>query len=311
MGNISCFKNKHKNDINQPLIKRIETEYQENFNEYFNMIKTKVAKFYQENQNNQFNISVSLDRKDFNQLSIPKKLKLNSSEQFVYWKDYLVEYLTKQAQSTNEGWIVEVLRKIEDEIFLKENKWLSLFFWQEFELRTRPIQLEDDKKNINSNSPPLGERLRFSSNLSEKFHSSFISVKSDDASSETHKNVYKDYKKKVKSYISIFTQHINDQEHPINIITIYFISSFGGWLKRIINEIKHLKEHNRFSINENSKSTTNLKKNADFEGRGIISEDKNTDIRVTSQSNDDEIINNRITYQSKNNQHNESNLGKS
>ena len=65
------------------------------------MIKTKVAKFYQENQNNQFNISVSLDRKDFNQLSIPKKLKLNSSEQFVYWKDYLVDYLVEYLHIQN------------------------------------------------------------------------------------------------------------------------------------------------------------------------------------------------------------------
>ena len=244
MGNsLNCFKKRNQNeDLNRPLINRIEKEYQSNFKEYFNMIQTKVNSFYKENQSNQFNISISLDKKDFQQLSVPKKLKLNPSEKFIYWKDYLLEYLNKHLLIKKESWVHEVIQKIDEEIFLKENKWLSLFFWQEFELRTRPVALTEDIKNINSNSPPIEERLRFNSNFSEKFHSSFASMKSDanPQSFSEQQYVYKDYKKKVKSYIKIFTQHIKDPEHPINIISNHFINAFSKWLKKIISEIRGL-----------------------------------------------------------------------
>ena len=60
MGNIfNCFKNR-SNDQN--------IEYDDNFKEYFKMIHNKVYKFYKENQTNQFNITISLDKKDFNQI---------------------------------------------------------------------------------------------------------------------------------------------------------------------------------------------------------------------------------------------------
>lgn len=318
MGNASCFK-KRKNsreDLDQPLIKRIELEYNQNFKEYFNMIKMKVSKFYQENQNNQFNISISLDKRDFNQQSIPKKLKLNTSEKFVYWKDYLLDYLNKQLHTTKEGWIPEVIQKIDEEIFLKENKWLSLFFWQEFELRTRPVQLIEDKKIINSNSPPTTEKYKYSSNISEKFHSSFVSITSNENEDESDKqNVYKDYKRKVKSYIKIFTQHIHDKEHPINIIACNFIEAFVVWLKRVVNEIKVLKAENKISsindpykknqINNSDDNHTNIYENNDKnnnifeknEDNNLIHNQKDYDMRLSSQY-------------SNSNDGNETNLGK-
>lgn len=257
MGNIfNCFKNR-SNDQN--------IEYDDNFKEYFKMIHNKVYKFYKENQTNQFNITISLDKKDFNQISIPKKVKLNHTEKFIYWKDYIVDYLIKHMNLGKENWVIEVLNKIDDEIFLKENKWLSLFFWQEFELRTRPAILIDENNAINSIDDDLEskrERQRLDSNISDKFH--FSSFHSNNSNINDIRNdvknkqvIYREYKKKVKSYISIFNEHLNEKEHPINIIIDFFLKAFPKWVQRIITEIK--REYNRVSIKSESSNFTKQK----------------------------------------------------
>ena len=264
MGN--CFKKQNKDEeLLKPFINSttFKDTIDEDFSEYFNMIRLKVSKFYQENQNNQFNISISLDKKDFNQSSLPKRITLDPNEKYIYWKDYLIDYLSKQS-SVKEPWAIEMLERVEDEIFLKENKWLSLFFWQEFELRTRPPNIgtnetdenpfikQKEEEEINQ----ISERLRLHSNLSEKFH--YVGNKEglDDVSQEESNNnpqtVYKEYRKKVKSYIQIFNQHISDNEHPINIIIKYFVNSFSKHLKTTIEEIKKLKKEHCVSINDKS-----------------------------------------------------------
>lgn len=71
---------------------------QENYIEYFKLIKHKLRRFYEENQHNQLNISLSLDKKDFNTVTTAKKIIINPSQKFVYWKDFLVNYLGKQSK---------------------------------------------------------------------------------------------------------------------------------------------------------------------------------------------------------------------
>ncbi len=68
----------------------------ENYKEYFKLIRHKLVKFYEENQHNQFNISLCLDKKDFNTVSTAKKITINPNQKFVYWKDFLLQYLNKQ-----------------------------------------------------------------------------------------------------------------------------------------------------------------------------------------------------------------------
>jgi hypothetical protein len=69
---------------------------EENYKEYFKLIKMKLRRFYEENQHNQFNISISLDKKDFNTVTTAKKIIINPSQKFIVWKDYLINYLEKQ-----------------------------------------------------------------------------------------------------------------------------------------------------------------------------------------------------------------------
>ena len=331
MGNINCFKKKkHDKYLFNPLSNILEDNNEDNFDEYFNMIKLKVSNFYQENQSNQFNISISLDKKDFNQAStISKKVKFNTNEKFVYWKDYLLEYLIKQNSNENP-WICTLINKIEDNFFIKENKWLSLFFWQEFELRTRPdlmtniqpkifkynenainntnISNLESTKNINlyvNNEYKEFDKtinkdvysaydnyiednnysIRLNSNLSDKFHNSYFGSKQDGGCLESNDNpqlVYKEYRKKVKSYIKIFKQHIYNNEHPINIISNYFVECFTKYINNIIDEAKHLK-FSHLNDNSSSKSTNNKPEN-----------NKNNKIKKTN--NKEEMNNKTIKY---------------
>lgn len=96
MGN-TCNK-KSDNLIQETLIdKKFSKSDEENYREYFKLIGLKLRKFYDENQNNQFNLSLSLDRKDFNTIMTAKKIMINPTQKFIYWKDFLVEYLNKHS----------------------------------------------------------------------------------------------------------------------------------------------------------------------------------------------------------------------
>jgi hypothetical protein len=99
MGNV-C-KKKNSEDRYEKLIndKKIFSN-EENCKEYFKLIKLKLRKFYEENQNNHFNISLSLDKKDFNTITTAKRISINPSQKFIHWKDYLLQYLKKR---TNKG----------------------------------------------------------------------------------------------------------------------------------------------------------------------------------------------------------------
>ena len=68
----------------------------ENYKEYFKLIRHRLRRFYEENQQNQFNISISLDKKDFNTVITSKRISINPSQKFVFWKDFLINYLSKQ-----------------------------------------------------------------------------------------------------------------------------------------------------------------------------------------------------------------------
>jgi hypothetical protein len=67
-----------------------------NTSEYFKLIRNQLHRFYKENQNNKLNLSISLDKRDFNSNVSSKTIHLNPNQKFVYWKDYLLSYLNKK-----------------------------------------------------------------------------------------------------------------------------------------------------------------------------------------------------------------------
>ncbi len=107
-----------------------------------------------------------------------------------------------------------------------------MFFWQEFELRIKPKSLLNILKNKAENQRD--------SNLCERLNYSFCSVNTDSLSLNDPTHEYKEYRQKVKAYISIFKEHIFDSEHPINIIVNHFAKVFSQYISEKLTQIKSL-----------------------------------------------------------------------
>jgi len=70
----------------------------DNYKEYFKLVNLKLKRFYEENKNNHLNISICLEKKDFNTIQTTKKIIWDPNKKFVYWKKFLLSYLNKQTQ---------------------------------------------------------------------------------------------------------------------------------------------------------------------------------------------------------------------
>ena len=54
-----------------------------------------------------------------------------------YWKNVILHYLEKQYK-IGIDWALELSNLIKKKKFSNEQKFLDLFFWQKFEIRTKP-----------------------------------------------------------------------------------------------------------------------------------------------------------------------------
>lgn len=70
----------------------------DNYKEYFRFVNMKLRRYYEENKNSQINISICLEKKDFNTIVTTKKIICDPNQKFVYWKKYLLSFLNKQTQ---------------------------------------------------------------------------------------------------------------------------------------------------------------------------------------------------------------------
>jgi hypothetical protein len=97
MGNLCKKKQQDRDKYEQFIYGRRDCLIPDNTNEYFKVLKTQMRRFYKENQNNQFNISISLDKRDFNSTISSKLISINPNQKFIYWKDYFTKFLTKRS----------------------------------------------------------------------------------------------------------------------------------------------------------------------------------------------------------------------
>ena len=109
MGN-KCTKriNSEKQDNLLEKTKVHPKNYDNNHKEYFKLVRYKLRRFYEENLHNQFNISISLDKKDFNTVITTKKVLINPNQKFVYWKDFLIEWLEKKREK-GVIWVIDLI----------------------------------------------------------------------------------------------------------------------------------------------------------------------------------------------------------
>ena len=108
---------------------------------YFSTINTILTKKNCYNYSLKDNIKVSLSEKNFDQISDApiQYFTLNSEEStnFIYWLDFIYQYLYEE-NSNKRYWASQMITELDKENFLSENKYLSEFFYEEFEFENAP-----------------------------------------------------------------------------------------------------------------------------------------------------------------------------
>lgn len=240
MGN---FKSNNNND-NKNKIKK----------EYFSIINRILIKKNITNSTLINNVKVALNEKNFDQISNAqvqyfKYAPNQEPEGFIYWLDFLYDYLS-QEHSVDRYWALQMKEKLDKEKFLSENKYLSQFFLEEFEIENEPkcIQMnkiKNGRRKINLNN----STLNVTQNLGGSFSNSFI--KSEETPDDLATLKYKEYRNKVKRYIFKFKEHILNKDHPINRVVQIFESIWAEYVSSKIYNIKQNKDYNnKIKMNE-------------------------------------------------------------
>ena len=185
------------------------------------------------------NLKVCLSEKNFYQVpeSPVQYFTLNSEKpkNFIYWLDFIYQYLYKE-NTSERSWPFKVISELDKENFLLENKYLSEFFYEEFQLENAPgfiIQKrikkkEEQKINLDNSILNITDNLGGSFMISE-----FSSQETDFANLK-----YKHFRNKVKGYIDKFKKHIFSKDHPINIVTQIFVKIWVNYALLIMDSLK-------------------------------------------------------------------------
>ena len=160
-----------------------------------------------ENENEYFDL---INKRIENETKITSEQVINiGNKPKKYWKTVILHFLDKQYK-LGITWCKELHQIIKTYQFSSEQKFIGVFFWQRFEMRTKPkclnnnpqhslhtsltlpkINLDDDEEKINNSNI-----YKSSKNLHDLTSSQYIS--------ELSKNEYEKNKEKLKEYINIF-----------------------------------------------------------------------------------------------------------
>ena len=211
--------------------------------EYFSIINRILLEKNRTNSTLINNVKVALNEKNFDQISNTpvqyfKYAPNQEPEGFIYWLDFLYDYLF-QEHSIDRYWALQMKEKLDEEKFLSENKYLSQFFLEEFEIENEPKclniqmnQIKSGRKKINLNK----STLNVTQNLGGSFSNSFIK---GDENEDLATLKYKEFRNKVKRYILKFKEHILNKDHPINRVVQIFESI---WVEYVSSKIYSIKQ---------------------------------------------------------------------
>ena len=207
---------------------------------YFKDLQLIFIHNFLENDNLISNMKYCLDEKNFDQILEDGNNDFQNEQEaivyetgdFVYWLDYLYQYLEEE-RNKNREWAEKMLDNLDEEYFLAENKYLSQFFFEECGIMTIPDCIyKKSKRNrkINTNT----SMLNVTQNLGGSFGESFNQDNEDFAG---HK--YKEFRNKVKRYIFNFKEHIMNKDHPINIVAQIFEKVWVEYANKKLKELKN------------------------------------------------------------------------
>ena len=265
--------NSNKNCVTSEYSDKKEEYFEKVKKGYFTLIKKDVKKRFEANHHRKNNIQVSYTRKEFSKTKV-KELNANKYK-FIYWNKYLLTYLEKKI---NKGkiWAVNLKTSIKNECFISENKYLSLFFFYDYDIQTKPVIFNTFNNNKISNNdlivnntfsminysnvaqkiilPDIDNNTINSSlssstikmsNVSEHLGDSFLSDKIDLVSSNDPGSNYTKNRVLIKQYFVIFREHIKRKDHPIRIVISLFAKEITKEINKIIAKIKNMKFSNK------------------------------------------------------------------
>ena len=240
---------------------------------YFSRVNKLLRNNYISNMYNNHNLENSLELKSFK--SNPTK-PANIQDQT--WLEYITNYIYNVDCREHYSWCNELLNFIDEQSFLSESKYDSIFFYNEFLLKTIPNKLVDQKdldndENVieidkienayNSKKAINLEELDITANLG----GSYLDLNTDDLLPDDPTVQYQKRRKYVKKYIKIFKEHIyKNNEHPIMCIISSFNRIFCKYINNKLKEFDNKLKQFQFNADEYNKTlekfeeeiTTNL-----------------------------------------------------
>ena len=191
----------------------------ENENEYFDLINKKIE--------------------TTKSSSSPKKNDQKKNKPLKNWKNVILHFLEKQ-NKLGISWCKELYEIIKAYQFTSERKYLDSFFWQKFEIRTKPKCL-----NLTNSQPLTLNHLDLQNSEDEnnlsKSSKTLNELTSSQYISQLSKNEYENNKLKLKEYILIFKKHLKNTDHPISICIKLFVEIFSREIQLYTDEIEEIK----------------------------------------------------------------------
>ena len=107
---------------------------------FFNRVRNILRNNYINNKYNDNNLNNSLEKKSFKSNPVhPQDID------DITWLDYIINYLRDTTDNYHYTWCTELLFFIKKQSFLSENKYDSIFFYNEFLIQTNPEILIDSQ----------------------------------------------------------------------------------------------------------------------------------------------------------------------
>jgi hypothetical protein len=193
---------------------------------YYEIVNKTIQRRYIKNKNDLFNQRYSLFEKDFQKCYINQKIVMTPLERrFIPWKSYLMRRLINLSEEHGCIWAKNLYNYVSNESFPNQNKYQNMFFYQEFQILTKPRIKKGKEEDLDEDDPFESIRARISNNLMASFNSGDSSFLNSNLEEDPNYE-YQYNKNKIKEYIEIFRKHISLKEHPINIIITAFIKEF-------------------------------------------------------------------------------------
>ena len=217
---------------------------------YYEIVNKTIQRRYIMNKNDLFNQRYSLFEKDFQKCYLNQRIVMTPlAKRFIPWKSYLMRRLINLSEEHGCIWAKNLYNYVSSESFPNQSKYQNMFFYQEFQILTKPRIKKGEDFEEDADNPFDSIRTRISNNLMASFGSEDSSILYSNVEEDPNYE-YQYNKSKIKEYIEIFREHISLKEHPINIIITAFIKEYIPFINDAIDFYNNNNNLNKIGCQE-------------------------------------------------------------